>query len=251
MKRPSFQFYPADWLSDNNVMAMDATERGAYIHLLSTMWLTKDCSLDNNEEKLARIAQVDKVVIRSILHCFKVVNNRLYHERLNREIDKQNTYKKACSEAGKKGMKSRWGSQKNKVVITKDNSSSSSSSSSNNNNSKELQPTVEISDTEKKEYGNKDINGILTALKKYSGVQDFKESQQQQRRYANHFLNLLKGTKERAPVLPEEMRRRVEIIVSDSFKGKNCNSIRYLYGEVKGFIVESRSEPRIITGIKK
>lgn len=129
MKRPSFQFYPADWLSDPNVIAMSAVERGAYIHLIAVMWNTEGCSLNPDEDYLAKIAAVDKVVITSIYHCFKVVNNTLRHGRLDKEIMKQDEYRKLCSDAGKEGMRKRWGDRKkadsnkggNKVVITEDN----------------------------------------------------------------------------------------------------------------------------------
>jgi len=134
MKRPSFQFYPADWLSDPNVVSMTAEERGAYIHLLAFMWNTDDCSLNNDEEYLARLSGVNKVVIRSLLHLFnKSDKGVIRHNRLDRERGKQDGYRKACSEAGKIGMQKRWGAKtkaKDKVVITKHNSSSSSSSSS-------------------------------------------------------------------------------------------------------------------------
>ncbi len=149
MKRPSFQFYPGDWLSDPNVIAMSAQERGAYIQLISVMWNTEDCSLDPNEEYLAKIGQVDKVVITSIYHCFKVVNNRLRHKRLDLERDKQDEYRKSCSKAGKLGMEKRWKTankgQSDKVVITEDNSStpSSTSISSSTTNNDSFVPMTE------------------------------------------------------------------------------------------------------------
>lgn len=139
MKRPSFQFYPTDWLSDPNVMAMSAIERGAYIQILATMWTTEDCSLRDDVEYLARLANVDKVVITALYPCFRVVNGVLRHKRLDEERNKQDEYRLACSEAGKQGMKKRWEGRKtakestsNKVVITNDNSSSPSSTSTIN-----------------------------------------------------------------------------------------------------------------------
>ena len=38
-----FPFYPAQWLSDCNVLSLE--EKGAYITLISTMYLQEDCSL--------------------------------------------------------------------------------------------------------------------------------------------------------------------------------------------------------------
>lgn len=138
MKAPAFQFYPKDWLSDPNVIAMSAAERGAYIQLLATMWTTEDCSLKDDPDYLAKIAQVDKVVITSLYPCFKVVNGSLRHKRLDSERKKQEEYRLSCSNAGKKGMKHRWSEpKKHKVVITNDNSSSSSSTTSLTTNKEE------------------------------------------------------------------------------------------------------------------
>ena len=38
-----FPFYPADWLADTSILSLE--EKGAYITLLSTMYLQRDCSL--------------------------------------------------------------------------------------------------------------------------------------------------------------------------------------------------------------
>ena len=38
-----FPFYPADWLADTSVLTLE--EKGAYITLIATMYLQKDCSL--------------------------------------------------------------------------------------------------------------------------------------------------------------------------------------------------------------
>lgn len=160
MKSPAFQFYPKDWLSDPNVIAMTAIERGAYIQLLATMWISDGCHLKDDPEYLARVAQVDKVVITSLYPCFKVVKGWLRHKRLDQERQKQQEYRTKCSEAGKKGMQSRWEGQnlnqktkgRYKVAITSDNSSSSSSSSSSiTTNTKEEGTSPKGSDSPKRQ----------------------------------------------------------------------------------------------------
>jgi uncharacterized protein YdaU (DUF1376 family) len=136
-KRPSFQFYPSDWLSDPNVIIMSAEERGAYIQLLALMWNTENCSLKDDPEYLAKLAGVDNSVITQLYHCFKSVNGMLRHKRLDQEREKQDEYRKSKSEGGKKGMEVRWKlareSQNHNSVITGDNSSSPSSSPSSIN----------------------------------------------------------------------------------------------------------------------
>ena len=82
--------------------------------------------------------------------------------------------------------------------------------------------------TDKKvEYGNPDINKMLNYIKTGFALTDFKEPQKQQRQYACHLLNL--GKK----LGLEEFRRRLSVLVEDDFKSKNCNSIKYLYRELK------------------
>lgn len=80
---------------------------------------------------------------------------------------------------------------------------------------------------EKKEYGNKEINEMLAGLKKFINIPDFKDSQKFQRFYGKHFVNLL------AKIGQEEFRARLQAIINDDFKLKNCNSLKYLYGQVK------------------
>jgi len=132
-KRPSFQFYPLDWLGDPNVIAMTAEQRGAYIHILAAMWTTEDCSLPDDLGYLARLAQVDNGVIGGIYHCFNSVSGKLRHKRLDKERKKQDENRDLRSAAGKKGMEARWKaapeSQSDNTVITKNNLSSSSSTS--------------------------------------------------------------------------------------------------------------------------
>ncbi len=234
-KRPSFQFYPSDWLSDPNTSAMTAEEEGGYIRLLCYMWNTEECSLRNDEEYLARLARVDKVVIRSLLPCFKVVRGVLRHKRLDYERNKQDTYREKCSSAGKKGMEKRWKKAvKNKVVITKDNSSSTSSTSSTSSiiSSKEDTAKAEI------QYGKKEINEILDALKEHIGIEAFSDSSIE-RNIGKHIHNLYKK------IGKEEFRRRLGYVLGDDFRRKNCNSIKYLYGQLKSVPVKN-IKPHII-----
>lgn len=95
MKRPSFQFYPKDFISDRNVVIMNNEEVGVYIKLLCFMWEDEKCELPDDPEYLARLCHCDKVVITSLYRCFKVVNNTIKHKRLEHERDKQNSYRKS------------------------------------------------------------------------------------------------------------------------------------------------------------
>lgn len=68
-------------------------------------------------------------------------------------------------------------------------------------------------------------------LRKAVGVETFKESNQQQRNITKHVVNLSEK------IGKEEFKERLKGILSDEFKAKNCNSINYLYRELKSYIV--------------
>ena len=114
MKRPSFQFYPSDWLSDPNVCAMTPEQEGAYIRLLALMWNTEDCELWNNEEYLCKLSRVDRLAIALPLRCFKVSKRNkenITHKRLLEERAKQDEHREKMSKAGKLGNKIRHGNE--------------------------------------------------------------------------------------------------------------------------------------------
>jgi len=81
----------------------------------------------------------------------------------------------------------------------------------------------------KEEYGNLEINKILEALKQTIVIDSFKENQTWERRYAKHCLNLINK------IGKDKFRHRLTNILQDEFKAKNCNSIKYLYGELKSY----------------
>lgn len=82
----------------------------------------------------------------------------------------------------------------------------------------------------KKEYGNEDINKMLLLLKNTVWCDDFSESKDWQRKYWKHFLTLWKN------IWNDEFSLRLEWILSDWFKAKNCNSLKYLYNQMKSYI---------------
>ncbi len=112
---------------------------------------------------------------------------------------------------------------------TKDNITSINNTS--NNNSKELQKNDVSSElSEIWDYWDTEINAVLTLLYRWIWIDDFKESKKWQRIYWKHFVNFIK-TKWK-----EEFIKRLKLILDDDFKVKNCNSIKYLYWELKSFI---------------
>lgn len=112
-KSPAFQFYPADFLSDENVAIMSLAARGAYITLLSFCWI--EGSIPSDLGKLARLLGVDSSAMAELWEelwlCFSIATTdaqRLVNPRLDEERRKQELHQKERQESGRKGAKSRW-----------------------------------------------------------------------------------------------------------------------------------------------
>ncbi|HEA67186.1 MAG TPA: DUF1376 domain-containing protein [Desulfobacterales bacterium] len=102
---PAFQFYPSDFLSDENVAMMDNREVGCYIKLICHCW--KQGSIPVNMESLGLLCGEDESTMAelwaNIKPCFRVKGkNRLIHLRLDRERKKQKEWRKKSSAGGKK-----------------------------------------------------------------------------------------------------------------------------------------------------
>lgn len=94
---------------------------------------------------------------------------------------------------------------------------------------------------EKNFFGNEEINKVLKLLEESVGLDQFKETQKMQRRYGLHFFSLLEK------IGKDKFQERLELILANDFKQKNCNSLEYLYGEMKSFI----HSPKVKTKSKK
>jgi uncharacterized protein YdaU (DUF1376 family) len=115
-KAPAFQFYPSDFLSDENVVLMNNQEVGCYIKLLCFCW--KQGSIPGDMAKIAKLCNEDENSMAQLWHslkpCFIENGNdgRFYNKRLEKERKKQIEFKKERSESGYKGAVSRWGKKK-------------------------------------------------------------------------------------------------------------------------------------------
>lgn len=104
---PAFQFYPSDWLSSQRVQLMTLEEEGAYIRLLCYCW--NHGSIPNDPEKIARIISkgASTTLATTLATMFQPDGDKLVHERLEAEREKQATWKAKSSEGGKKSAESR------------------------------------------------------------------------------------------------------------------------------------------------
>jgi len=94
-KRPAFQFYPKDFLSDEKQIRMSLAAVGIYVRLLSHCWI--EASLPSDERALARLAGATLRELRlawpSIAPCFVMnANGRLENPRLVRERESQTRF---------------------------------------------------------------------------------------------------------------------------------------------------------------
>jgi len=138
MNSPAFQFYPAEYLADESVQLLSLVEEGAYIRALSYCW--REGSIPADPMKLSRLIgkECSQAIAEAILPLFEINTkdpSRLIHKRLEKERTKQQKFKKAMSESGKKGASARWDSQNKEwpghsQAITRPMASDSSSSSS-------------------------------------------------------------------------------------------------------------------------
>lgn len=92
---------------------------------------------------------------------------------------------------------------------------------------KEINTSIEVVSQMPEEFWKKEINQTLKFLQSTIKIDSFKESVPVQRQFANHIYKLF------TKIGNEEAKRRLYIVLSDSFKKKNCNSIKYLYWELK------------------
>lgn len=155
---PAFQFYPADFLADENVALMSLAGRGAYITLICYCW--REGSIPADMNRMGRLCGIDSSAMAQLWAelsaCFTVepasdssaMNSyiansdlaiRYIHPRLERERIKQQEHSKERQESGRKGANIRWqkGKRSYSSAIAKpiaepiaNHSSSSSSSSS-------------------------------------------------------------------------------------------------------------------------
>src|SRR5437867_3632840 len=119
-KSPAYPWYPGDALSSERMQSMSLAQQGAYRRLLDYQWLNG--SIPESILGLARLCNVHVNRMRSlwggISGAFVAASEpgRLINLKLEGIRQEQVAFKKGRSEAGKKGMRSRY--RKPNSVIT-------------------------------------------------------------------------------------------------------------------------------------
>ena len=103
-RSPAYQWYPKDYQSDADVIAMTLEQEGAYRRLLDACWL--ECGLPTAPERLWRLAkcrnrqQFDRLW-PAIKGKFFERRGRLYNRRLERERQKQQAHREKRQHAAR------------------------------------------------------------------------------------------------------------------------------------------------------
>lgn len=199
-KRPSFQFYPMDWLSDYKVAAMTPAQRGGYIQMLCHMWNTDKCELPKDEglwQSLSGLTGEDLRVVQGCFNQSPTTPQALVHKRLNEERKKQDFWRQKSAEGGRKSGLVR---SKRKGGLTKrepkgNTSSSSSSSNIKENNKEKFLDFVKLTKDEHKklveQFGEVGASQRIHNLNEYIGSKGDK--------YKNHYFTILSWARKETP----------------------------------------------------
>lgn len=188
-------------------------------------------------ERITFELRTDKNVVQSIINDFWLFENDGEKFWSNSIIDRLKQ-RQEKSEKAKQSIQKRWDKQKDTNVLRTKNESNTikerkgkkrkGKESKDNNISIDIE--TKVSDAPK-QYWNKDITNTLSFLMETIWISDFKETKEKQRQFWNHIFNLWKK------IGKEDFLKRLNGIMNDSFKKKNCNSIKYLYWELKSYII--------------
>ena len=110
-----FPFFPADWLADTSVLTLE--ERGAYITLISTMYLQEDCSVFKRHIQNILGIQDKRRFDRIMTNVYPLLidnGEKVTQKRIKAIKSKIQDILVKKSEGGKKAMQKRW-SNKPKV----------------------------------------------------------------------------------------------------------------------------------------
>lgn len=112
-KRPSFQFYPKDWLSDLQILLLSPEYEGAYIRMLAYCWVEDGLPLD--DDSLAKISRLNEgwfkggstALLKFFYEGTCEGGRRLFNKRLDLERAKQNDWLAKSREGGLKSAAKR------------------------------------------------------------------------------------------------------------------------------------------------
>lgn len=131
-KRPAFQWYPMDYLSDINTISMTPEQEGHYLRLINICWLENGipCEWASIQALLKGTTILLESELQLVLKCFYKKGSKLQHKRLDYERAKQNKYRERSASGGRETQRRRAELKGTRIKRqVKSNTSSLSSSS--------------------------------------------------------------------------------------------------------------------------
>jgi len=176
-RSPAFQFYPQDWLASAKVAEMTLEEEGAYIRLICYCWMTgsipadparcakmvgKGCTVEVATAVQLAFNQIS-TTLQPNVNQTSTSDQRMTHERLEKEREKQDRHREKSAFGGRQSAKSR--------------SAKSMTETSKNHPSTTLQPNVNLS-------SSTSVEDECVLNRKKSGVPSRKEVEEYVREHA-------------------------------------------------------------------
>lgn len=227
--KESFYFsHDSNARSDDKIIRLrakyGARGYGIYFMIIELLHEATDNQLPRDYEAIAFELHEDAEVVKDVMENFNLLvwqNDFARSESLDRRIKRRMKISKKRQEAGRKGGIANAKQKVSKPLAIKERKG------------KEIKVNKIVSkDTTEqapKVFGNEQINGLLLFLKNRVGVEAFVDSSIE-RNIAKHCVGLI------GKIGKEEFIGRLEHLLSDNFHAKNCNKIRYLYNNIKGFV---------------
>jgi hypothetical protein len=232
---PAMPFYVDKWLSNLKVRTYTHEKRSVYIELLALSWKDEHTMLPGDVNVLSQICNTSPEIISEIIddHFLKYrsgSHSRIFNKKLKALKDEMYENHKKRVNAGKKGGKAKPKHCLNNAKAKPKPFSSSFSSSKNiQSPNGDSMNTVQSVTPEQVDKRRDDINNMLLALKKTIGIEHFVDSKLE-RNMARHCLGLIEK------IGGDEFKRRLLALLDEPFTKKNCNKIKFVYNNIKGFI---------------
>ncbi len=127
MRFPRMDFYPENWLSDTNNMALTFEEQGVHMYLLCRMWDQPDCTLPDDDAQIARWLKVTvrqwrkwrTVLVDGDYPVLHRENGRIFSKKLREIFEKAVTKSKTRADAAN----ARWDTENTPETTTNEGSS--------------------------------------------------------------------------------------------------------------------------------
>ena len=110
-KLPYMKMWVGDWLSSQKVMELSPMEEFCYFRLIMWAWQANASGLLNKDANLAQLCRVDLEtwlsVKEGVLKLFDVRDDRLFHHKVDEQVQQQQEISEKRAAAGRMGGKSK------------------------------------------------------------------------------------------------------------------------------------------------